>query len=160
MLRRPLAVKRSLCTNQGFLLPLSIGTSLVLLLSSASLQTLVLHGRLQARSRWQATERSDQLRSAAMAFLDHANTPQHACLLAWPLHLWPSQTAACNSTDVETLTQGANGDLRWTLLDWQPSPTGAQLHLRLGAQDHTAALSLARTPGGFELQDSLQAVQP
>ena len=145
---------------QGFVLPLAIGTSLVLLLGSASVHTLALHARLRARSSWQEQERQDQLRSAAMAFLEQANTPGQQCLLAWPFALWPSQAARCGAIDAAVLGQGQAGPHHWELLDWQPSAHGAELQLRLSGSDSVSALSLSRNPNGFQLRDGLQAVQP
>ena len=146
--------------EQGFVLPLAIGTSLILLLGSASVHTLALHARLRAWSSWQEQERQDQLRSAAMAFLEQANTPAQRCLMEWPFALWTSQAARCGAVDAAALNQGHAGPHHWELLDWQPSAHGAELQLRLGGNDAVNVLSLSRNPNGFELRDGLQAVQP
>ena len=146
--------------ESGFALPLAIGTSLVLLLGSASVHTLALHARLRARSSWQEQKRQDQRRSAAMAFLEQANTPAQRCLMKWPLALWPSQTARCGAVDAATLSQGQAGPHRWELVDWQPSAQGAELQLRLGGSDSVHALSLSRSPKGFQLREGLMGVQP
>ena len=146
--------------NQGFVLPLAIGTSLVLLLCSASVHSLALHARLRARSSWQDQERQDQLRSAAMAFLEQANTPAQQCLMEWPFALWTSQAAGCGAIGAAALSQGQAGPHHWELLNWQPSAQGAELQLRLGGSDSVSALSLSRSPNGFELRDGLQTVQP
>ena len=160
----PLVLPQAKRAEQGFVLPLAIGTSLVLLLGSATMHTLALHTRLRARSSWQEQERMDQLRSAAMAFLEQANTPEQQCLLAWPFALWPSQAARCGAPETETetagLQQGQAGSHCWELLDWQPSGAGAELYLRLGGNDAVHALSLSRSANGFQLRDGLQAVQP
>lgn len=156
----PLVFHPTRRAEQGFVLPLAIGTSLVLLLGSASVHTLALHARLRARSSWQDQERQDQLRSAAMAFLEQANTSAQQCLMGWPLALWPSQAASCGASDAAALNQGQAGPHHWELLDWQPSAQGAELRLRLSGSDSVSALSLSRSPNGFELRDGLQAVQP
>ena len=156
----PSGLSRSRCDDPGFVIPLAIGTSLVLLLGSTSLHSLVVHARLRVRSSWQETERRDQLRSAAMAFLGQMNTPQRTCLLDWPSALWHSQKANCGVSDAVALNQGLVGPVAWTLLDWRPSGHGAQLHLSLGAREGAAALFLVRTSKGFLLRDGLQAIQP
>lgn len=156
----PLVFHPTRRAEQGFVLPLAIGTSLVLLLGSASVHTLALHARLRARSSWQELQRQDQLRSTAMAFLEQANTPAQQCLMEWPFALWPSQAARCGAIDAAALSQGQAGPHHWELLDWQPSAQGAELQLRLGGSDSVSALSLSRSPNGFELRDGLQAVQP
>ena len=146
--------------ESGFALPLAIGTSLVLLLGSASVHTLAIHARLRARSSWQDQERQDQLRSAAMAFLEEANTPAQRCLMESPLALWPSQATHCGTVDASALNQGQAGPHRWELLDWQPSAQGAELQLRLGGSESVSALSLSRSPKGFQLREGLMGVQP
>ena len=160
MRRGPSVFQHPTRANQGFVLPLAIGTSLVLLLGSASVHTLAIHARLRARSSWQEQERQDQLRSAAMAFLEQAKTPVQRCLLAWPLAQWPSQAAHCGANNAAELNQGQAGPHRWELLDWQPSAQGAELQLRLIGSESVSALSLSRSPNGFQLRDGLQAVQP
>ena len=160
MRRGPLMLHQPRHAAQGFVLPLAIGTSLVLLLGSASVHSLALHARLRAHSSWQEQERQDQLRSAAMAFLEQANTPAQQCLMESPLALWPSQAASCGAVDAAALRQGQAGPHHWELLDWQPSAQGAELQLRLGGSDSVSVLSLRRSPNGFQLRDGLQAVQP
>ena len=160
MRRGPLMLHQPRHAEKGFVLPLAIGTSLVLLLGRTSVHSLAIHARLRARSSWQDQERQDLLRSAAMAFLEQANTPAQRCLLAWPLALWPSQAAHCGTVDASALHQGQAGSHRWELLDWQPSTQGAELQLRLGGSESVSALSLSRSPNGFQLRDGLQAVQP
>ena len=156
----PLVLNQAKRAEQGFVLPLAIGTSLVLLLGSASVHTLALHARLRARSSWQNQEQQDQLRSAAMACLAQANTPARQCLMEWPFALWPSQAARCGATETAGLQQGQAGLHHWELWDWQPSAQGAELHLRLSGSDSVSALSLSRSTNGFQLRDGLRAVQP
>lgn len=160
MRRGPLMLHQPRHAEKGFVLPLAIGTSLVLLLGSASVHSLSLHARLRARSSWQEQERQDQLRSAAMAFLEQANTPVQRCLMEWPLELWHSQATHCGTVNASALNQGQAGSHRWELLDWQPSSQGAELQLRLGDSESVSRLSLSRSPNGFQLRDGLQAVQP
>ncbi|WP_050752253.1 hypothetical protein [Synechococcus sp. RS9916] len=160
MRRGPLMLPQPRHAEKGFVLPLAIGTSLVLLLGSASVHSLALHSHLRARSSWQDQERQDQLRSAAMAFLGQTNTPAQRCLMEWPLAQWPSQAAHCGANDASKLNQGQAGSHRWELLDWQPSAQGAELQLRLGGSESVSSLSLSRAPDGFQLRDGLQAVQP
>lgn len=160
MRRGPLMLHPPRHAEKGFVMPLAIGTSLVLLLGSASVHSLALHSRLRARSSWQEQERQDLLRSAAMAFLERANTPAQRCLMEWPLAQWPSQAAHCGANDAAAMNQGQAGSHGWELQDWQPSPQGAELQLRLRGSNSVSSLSLSRSPNGFQLRDGLRAVQP
>ena len=56
----------------GFVLPLALTTSSLLLLSSLSLQTLGFHDQQRGRHQWQIASRSDAIRSAAMDFVQRS----------------------------------------------------------------------------------------
>ena len=141
--------------QSGFVLPLAISTSVVLLLGSASLHTLALHGRLRARQQWQATMQHDQLRSAAMMVVAQASDPAQRCLLAWPSSQWSGLGSSCPEADLDRLRQGdVEGD-SWQLLQWQPTGQGATLQLALQGDGGAAELRLIRHGEGYRLVDSL-----
>ena len=114
----------------GFVLPLAISTSVVLLLGSASLHTLALHGRLRVRQQWLATTQRDQLRSAAMTVMAQASDPAQRCVLAWPSSQWSGVAASCPEADLDRLRQGEVEGESWQLLHWHPTAEGG--HLAVG----------------------------
>jgi len=81
-LRQSLAVKRKPRAT-GFVLPLALTASAVLLLGSASIHTLSLKGRLRVQAAMERDQSADQLRSAAQAFTT-MSTGSQGCLLLWP----------------------------------------------------------------------------
>ena len=156
------------CAQSGFVLPLAISTSVVLLLGSASLHTLALHGRLRARQQWQATQQRDQLRSAAMTVMAQTSDPAQRCVLAWPSSQWSGLASSCPEADLDRLRQGdVEGD-SWQLLHWQPTAEGATLQLALHGEGEGSAngsagglaaeLRLLRHGAAFRLADGLVAL--
>lgn len=139
----------------GFVLPLAITTSVVLLLGSASLHTLALHGRWRERQQWQSITQRDQLRSAAMMYLDQASDPGQRCVLAWPSSHWSELAVQCPDADVDHLRQGHLDGDSWQLLQWQLAPQGAILTLALDSNGSAAEVRLHRHGEGFRLADGL-----
>jgi hypothetical protein len=144
--------------QSGFLLPLATTGALVLLLSSLSLQTAVLQSRRVLLLQAQRQHQEDQLTSAAHR-LGAELTGPYRCLLALPSDQWPqaaaaAATAGCpagvDPAGLLALLQQEHGV---ALSRWQPSPTGGELQLQLGANGPTASwgLSLAPTPSLREL---------
>ena len=154
--KRRLRLRCHRSAQRGFVLPLAIGTSLVLLLGSASVHTLALHARLRARSNWQLQERRDQLRSAAMAFVELAADPAQDCLLASPMQGWEQLHEACPGADPGVLQQGVVQSSQWRLMDWQPTLHGAELTLALVPDGVAGRLALRRRDGRLVLQPGLQ----
>ena len=154
--------------QSGFVLPLAISTSVVLLLGSASLHTLALHGRLRARQQWLATTQRDQLRSAAMTVMAQASDPAQRCVLAWPSSQWSGVAASCPEADLDRLRQGDVEGASWQLLHWQPTAEGATLQLALNGEGEGSAnghgvgaaaeLRLLRHGEAFRLADGLAAL--
>ncbi len=154
--------------QSGFVLPLAISTSVVLLLGSASLHTLALHGRLRARQQWLATTQRDQLRSAAMTVIAQASDPAQRCVLAWPSSQWSGVAASCPEADLDRLRQGDVEGASWQLLHWQPTAEGATLQLALNGEVEgsgtghgggaAAELRLLRHGEAFRLADGLAAL--
>ena len=142
----------------GFVLPLAISTSIVLLIGSASLHTLALQARSRGRLQLQLHQREDQLRAAAMTFLQRASEPGDACLLAWPSSHWEGLTSFCEEASLERLRSGAvhTGTPTWRLIAWEPDGNGATLSLALEAEPAAARFRLDRAQGQWRLQDGLQ----
>ena len=104
--------------QRGFVLPLALTTSALLLLSSLSLQTLALHACQRSRQALDMAKIPDAERSVAMAFQQHA-VDAHACLLALPSSVWDS-SEHCPEVNSTMLQSGRVVDRGWQLLDWQP----------------------------------------
>ena len=115
---------------QGFVLPLALGASFLLLLGSASIHTLSLQGRLRVRAHQQRAAGADQLRSAAQAFAAAAQGP-HNCLLALPSIAWDRARSTCPEADPQLLTSGVMDGEPWLLISWQPSASRGTLQLAL-----------------------------
>ena len=137
-------------------MPLAIGTSLVVLLGSASVHTLSLHARLRARSEWQLQERRDQLRSAAMLFAERAADPALLCLLSVPKGDWAALIDACPGADPVSLDKGVVGSVSWRLLDWQTTPEGGALALALDPEGVAGELALRRLDAGWKVLPGLR----
>ena len=121
--------------QRGFALPLSLATSVLMLLSSLSLQTLGLHARQRSSQALATAQTRDAERSVAMAFQQHA-AGAHACLLALPSSEW-DLSAGCPGVNTALLQSGRVADRDWQLLDWQPhgAMSGTlQLHWSDGRQ--------------------------
>ena len=142
--------------HQGFVLPLAIGTSLVVLLGSASVHTLSLHARLRARSAWQLLERRDQLRSAAMLFAERAADPALLCLFAVPKADWAAFVDSCPGADPLSLEKGVVGSASWRMLDWQPTHEGGALTLALDPEGVAGELALRRLDAGWKVLPGLR----
>ena len=115
---------------QGFVLPLALGVSSLLLLGSASIHTLSLQGRLRAAAHQQRAAGADQLRSAAQAFAAAAHGP-HSCLLASSSIAWDRARSTCPEADPQRLRHGVLDAQPWRLISWQPSASGGTLLLAL-----------------------------
>lgn len=130
----------------GFVLPLALGVSSLLLLGSASIHTLSLQGRLRAATDQQRAAGADQLRSAAQAFAAAAQGPQ-TCLLSLPSTAWDSARTTCPTADWQPLTRGVVDGSAWRLIHWQPSASGGTLQLAL-ADGRQARLPVQLTQAG------------
>ena len=115
---------------KGFVLPLALTASAVLLLGSASIHTLSLKGRLRLKSAIQREQSADQLRSAAQAFTTMA-TGAEACLLLWPSVDWNLRQNSCFGAEPSSLLAGMVADQPWQLLSWQPAPGLGDLRMQL-----------------------------
>ena len=128
-------------TQAGFVLPLSLTASAVLLLGSASVHTLSLQKRLRIHAIHQREQGADQLRSAAQAFVLATRGPQ-SCLLQWPSLEWASAAQDCSGSDPSQLSRGVVGEMGWSLLDWKPLGQNGTLRLQL-ADGRTGSFRLS-----------------
>lgn len=149
---------RCQCNDDGFVLPLAISTSVVLLLSSALLHTLALQGRLRARQQWQSSLQHDQLRSAAMMLMAQASDSVQRCVLASPSSDWSARASRCPDADLDPLRSGHVDDVSWQLLQWYPTPWGATLQIALDGDGAAAELRLHRHGDHFRLAEGLVVV--
>ena len=104
--------------GSGFVLPLSLSTAAVLLLSSLSLQTLAMHGRQRSRQLFTTAEQADARQSVAMDFLQRSSAANR-CLLALPSAQWV-ESGLCPGADPQQLQAGLSDALAWQLISWQP----------------------------------------
>ena len=104
--------------NSGFVLPLALSTAAVMLLSSLSLQTLVMHGRQRSRQLFTTAEQADARQSVAMDFLQRASAANR-CLLAVPSAQW-GNSGLCPRADPQHLQAGLSDALAWQLSRWEP----------------------------------------
>ena len=150
----PLPTRRARhgAAGAGFVLPLAISTSMLLLIGSASLHTLALQARLRSQQALAMRHHDDQLQSVAMAFLHSAAAAEQACLLEWPSSLWADLAAVCPQADPAALRAGELESITWTLLSWQPEDGLAPARLRLALSSASAAAEFRLTPAGNGLQ--------
>ena len=124
------ATSKSTLKTCGFVLPLALCASTVLLLGSASIHTLSLKGRLRLQAAIERERSADQLRSAAQVFTALASGAE-ACLLLWPSVDWNFRKSSCSGADPKALLAGTLDDQPWQLLSWLPGSQSASLQLAL-----------------------------
>ena len=105
------------------MLPLSMTVSLLLMLSSLSLQALALQGRSQEALGQRRRLLEDQLMAAAQQ-LAGALQRRHRCLLTLADGQWAAAGCA-SAADLQTLRQGVAGSQAWQLLHYQPQAAAA-----------------------------------
>ena len=142
--------------SSGFVLPLALSASAVLLLGSASIHTLSLKGRLRLQAAMERDQSADQLRSAAQAFTTMASGAQ-ACLLLWPSVDWALRYHSCFGADPSALLEGRVAGQPWKLLSWQPGPGSGDLQLAL-ADGRRGSFRLALAADGTQIL-GISAVQ-
>jgi hypothetical protein len=143
--------------SQGMVvLPIAIGGSLLLLLSSGSLQLLTLHSRVQIAQQQRRAQLEDTLASAAQQMAAALAGPGR-CLLAYDRSQWPEAAATCDldAAALEALQRGQVADQAYQLKAYRPAAAGrtsaaAEFELQLtGARPWRAAyrLLLSGEPG-------------
>jgi hypothetical protein len=140
-LRRPLA-------EAGFLLPVSLSASLLLLLSSLSLQLAVLHSRRLQVAAGERQRGEDALVSAAH-HLAVALNGTYGCLRPLPSSLWHTGALPLDcpqGLDPAPLLQITEAGQTVHLSSWQPNGDGGQLLLQLGDGGLQRRFALTLTP--------------
>ena len=111
------------------MLPLTLTTSSVLLLSSLSLHTLALHQHQRNHHALMSAQRGDVHESLRADWLQRARGAQR-CLLSMPSAAW-SDPLACPDANPESLMSGRLGERSWQLIHWTPNADGAaELQIR------------------------------
>jgi hypothetical protein len=131
----------------GFVLPLSLTGALVLLLSSLSIQSLVLHTRQVQAAERVRLQAEDRLASASQEWAAQLQGP-FACLAPVASAEWHTQPlpAACPpDLDPQALQQLEIAGATVQLLSWEPGTTGGVLRLQLAPNGLQRRYGLSRT---------------
>jgi hypothetical protein len=124
--------------RNGFALPIALGGSLLLLLSSGSLQLLALHSRVRLAEQQRQLQVEDLLASAAQQQAAALAT-QANCLLAVDLAQWGAVAPSCGlgADQVAALQQGQVGGQKYRVAAYRPASgavASAELDLQLTGQ--------------------------
>jgi hypothetical protein len=152
--------------RNGFALPIALGGSLLLLVSSGSLQLLALQGRVRVAEQQRQLQREDMLASAAQQQVAALAT-QANCLLAVELADWAAVAPSCGlgADQVAALQQGQVDGQGYRVAAYRPAaaaaPLSAELELQLtGDRPWRAAYRLGLAPAGEAAQQlQVTAVQ-
>lgn len=128
-----MVVRQHPAAQTGFVLPLSSLGALVLLLSSLSMQGLVLQAHRAQASQRARVQRDDQLTSAAQHWASELHGSM-ACLRQMPSSQWPQQVMSVEcppDLDLQAAQQLEVAGATVRLLSWQPQEIGGVLHLAL-----------------------------
>jgi len=103
----------------GFVLPLALGVSMLMMLGSLSLQTVALQGHLDQLNQAARGRDEDALVGAAQRLVAELNR-RHPCLL--PLHhsRWPQEGQACAGPSEQEALLGRAGAFGGRLIAWRP----------------------------------------
>jgi hypothetical protein len=142
--------RRHPAAEAGFLLPLALSASLLLLLSSLSLQLAVLHSRRLQQAAAATVQSDDALLSAAHQLTAALQGP-YRCLRAWPSAAWRAGALPLEcppGLDLAPLLEPRQQEQTVRLSSWQPSADGGLLELQLGDTGplRRYALTLAPLP--------------
>ena len=134
--------------QQGFLLPLAIVCTLLLLLSGTSLQLAALQIQRAEAAQRKRSDNDDVLVSAA-----HATAAQlqgrYRCLRDQPLQAWAGVTAASGcpaDLDPAALTQMQLWEQTAEISGWTPNGSGGVLSVRLPHGGHERRFALSFSP--------------
>lgn len=131
--RRHCHPHRHRAREQGFVLPLAMGASMVLLLGSLSAHTVSLQARMQGIREKEQRRAEDRLASAGQQLLAELQR-SHPCLLALPLPQWDVQGLGCvPAPTIAALRQGQVLGATYRLVAWRPDLQPAELQLELDA---------------------------
>jgi hypothetical protein len=138
--------------RNGFALPIALGGSLLLLLSSGSLQLLALHSRVRLAEQQRQLQVEDLLASAAQQQAAALAT-QANCLLAVDLTQWMAAAPGCGlgADQVAALQQGQVAGQGYRVAAYRPASAAAaasaELELQLtGARPWRGVYRLGLTP--------------
>jgi len=154
------------CPRNGFALPIALGGSLLLLVSSGSLQLLALQSRVRVAEQQRQLQREDMLASAAQQQVAALAT-QANCLLGVELADWAAVAPRCGlgADQVTALQQGQVDGQGYRVAAYRPAaaaaPWSAELELELtGDRPWRAAYRLGLAPAGEAAQQlQVTAVQ-
>ena len=130
----------------GFVLPLSLTGAFVLLLSSLSIQSLMLHTRQVQAAERVRLQAEDRLASASQHWAANLQGP-FACLSPMASAEWHTQPlpAACPpDLDPQALQQLEIAGETVQLLSWEPSLQGGVLRLQLAPNGLQRRYGLSR----------------
>jgi hypothetical protein len=148
MVRLLQRASRRSAAEAGFLLPLSLTGSLVLLLSSLSMQTAALHGRHVLAADLSRARSEDLLASSAQRLVTDLQGP-YRCLLPLPSSSWQpgALPADCPAgLDPHQLQATELWGHQVLLSSWQPSASGGELRLQLGTSGLQRRYALTLRP--------------
>ena len=126
--------------HAGFVLPLASAASLVLVLSSLSLQSLALQSRSRVRSQWLQRQQSDALASAAQQLAVQLEGPGQ-CLLRGP-----SQACGAGPDPAGLLPKSSPAQVSGWILA-APGAAQVRLHLRDTAVARSFAVAFDPSSG-------------
>jgi len=152
--------------RNGFALPIALGGSLLLLISSGSLQLLALQSGVRVAEQQRQLQREDVLASAAQQQVAALAT-QANCLLAVELAAWAAVAPSCGlmGDQLAALQQGQVAGQGYRVAAYRPqtamAPFSAELELQLtGDRPWRAAFRLGLAPAGEAAQQlQVTAVQ-
>lgn len=136
----------------GFLLPLSVGAALVLLLTSLSVQTAALQGSALAAAELKQRQQEDALDSAAQRVAAQLSGA-YACLLPQASAAWVMPVAGCApGLDPAVVAVGQVGENDYRVVGWRPALGGeaarpGELWLELSDAGSRRLYALAVVPG-------------
>jgi hypothetical protein len=124
-------------------LPLSLGAALLLLLSSLSVQTAVLHGHQLTAAELKQRQQDDALDSAAQQVAARLSG-SYACLLPLDSAGWEPPVPGCPAAlDPAPLRQGTVGGVGYRLVSWLPAAGELRLELLQAGGARRYALAVA-----------------
>lgn len=138
--------------DAGFVLPLSVGAALVLLLTSLSVQTAALQGSVLAAAELKQRQQEDALDSAAQRVAAQLSGA-YACLLPQASAAWVMPVAGCApGLDPAVVAAGQVGENDYRVVGWTPGLVGeaarpGELRLELSDAGSQRLYALAVVPG-------------
>ncbi|MCP9840787.1 hypothetical protein KBY93_09085 [Synechococcus sp. J7-Johnson] len=148
----PLARPGGQAPDAGFVLPLSLGAALMLLLTSLSVQTAALQGSALAAAELKQRQQEDALDSAAQRVAAQLSGA-YACLLPQASADWVMPVAGCApGLNPAMVAAGQVGENDYRVVGWTPALGGkaarpGELRLELSDAGSQRLYALAVVPG-------------